>query len=465
MNEQGPIRNREELTVLCVGLRKGTLPCDEVMIRIIEEEVDKHRQHERTELPPKELERVIRVLGWLIYEASWTALQAIPNGFRQDGGEAYAEAMANIDRIIRSANAARGMFWPEYGSRALGAIRAQALAASKMDTKESYQEARTLHKEGRDRHASFMSYHRKVADDERDWHLRALDEVLAQLALAETGTACRIAEQVVDRWVEDFADPSEAEDQRRQDDQTQLVFQQLTDGATVGNEALDALDRVSRVHGFQDEPDEEGLALRTAFINPGIMTARALLLLLAFSPEMERLGYYPMGKDASWQQSRAALLERFRKAYESIERPVPDAAGNLTQPRDDLKLAIVQIRLGAALLVPGLELPTRLTFAPCLAHEVLDDAAVEALSTWLTDPVAGKDGIARQRSRYRGLGAAIMPNFIAGVEACRVAFGGTPGYRLWRARWFVLDKYGNEPGRRQAAERILGRPVSTERPV
>ncbi|MET0494059.1 MAG: hypothetical protein ABW000_13110 [Actinoplanes sp.] len=464
MSEQESIRNREELKELCVGLRQGTIPCDEAMIVIIEEEVARHRQRERTGLPPEELEPVLPVLGWLIYEASWSALQAIPNGFRQDGGEAYEKAMADIDRIVRSANAARGMLWPEYASRALGAIRAQALAASKMDTQESYQEARTFHKEGRERHASFMSYHRKLTDDERDLHRRALDEVLAQLALAETGTACRIAEQVVDRWAEDFADPSAAEDQRQQDNRTQRVFQQLTEGAKVGSEALEALDRVSTVHGFKDEPDEEGLALRTAFINPGIMTARALLLLLAFSPEMERLGYYPMGKDASWQQSREALLKRFEKAYARIERPVPDAEGNPTQPRDTLKLAIVQIRLGAALLVPGLDLPSRLTFAPCLAHQVLDEAAAEALSTWLTDPVVGRDGVARQRSRYRGLGAAIMPNFIAGVEACRVAFGGTPGYRQWRARWFVLDKYGNEPGRRQSAQRILGLPVSTERP-
>ncbi|RSM72680.1 hypothetical protein DMB66_04655 [Actinoplanes sp. ATCC 53533] len=459
MTDPTPIRSRAGLKELSLGLRRKKMPCDEAMIAIIEREIEQYRSREQTQLPPHDVEEVLPLLGWLIYEASWRALQAIPNGFRQRGGELLRIATENTGYIVRCANAARGMPWPEYAPRALGAIRAQALAASKVDTEESYVEAQTLHLEGRTRHAQILAYHRKRADDERDLHLRALDEVLSQLALAETGTACRTAERVIDRWAEEFAGTDEAADQQRQDAQTQLVFQQLTDGADIGGEALKALDRVHRLHGFKDEPDEEGLALRAWFINPGIMTARALLLLLAFSPEMERLGYFPMGEDKTWQQSRERLRDRFIEAYDYIERPVLNAEGGTVPPRDDLKLAIVQIRLGAGLLMPGLRLPTRQTFASCLSHEVLDDAAIEGLSAWLTEPVP------EQRSRYRGIGAAIMPNFVNGVEACRAGFGGEPGYRAWRARWFVLDKYGSESARRGAAERVLGRPVSVERPV
>lgn len=450
-----------DLKALCVGLRKRTIPCDEAVIATIEDEVEQLRRREQTQLPPDDAEGVLPLLGWLIYEASWSSLQAIPSGWRQEGGEALETAERNIDFVRRCANAARGMPWPEYAPRALGAIRAQALAASKVDTEVSYVEAQTLHLEGRTRHAQILAYHKKRTGDPRDLHVRALDEILAQLALAETGTACRTAERAVDRWVEDNPDA----DLRDQDKQTQLVFQQLTAGADIGSEALAALARVHEAHGgFKDEPDEEGLALRTAFINPGIMTARALLLLLAFAPEMERLGYYPMGEDATWQQSRERLRKRFEEAYRYIERPVVNADGETVDPRDDLRIAIVQIRIGAGLLIPGIVLPSRMTFADCVTmHPAIDGAAIEELSAWLTAPVPEKN--LRQRSRYRGIGAAIMSNFIAGVEACRVAFGGAPGYREWRARWFVMDKYANEPGRREAVERVLGRPVSPTRPV
>jgi hypothetical protein len=464
MTDRTPIRNRDELKELCLGLRRKNVDCDEAVIAVIEEEIDQYRRREQTQLPPRDVEEVLPLLGWLIYEASWRALPAIPNGFRQKGGEALRTATENIEYITRCANAARGMPWPEYAPRALGAIRSQALAASKVDTEESYVDAQVLHLEGRTRHAQILAYHRKRATDERDHYLRSLDEILSQLALAETGTACRTAERVIDRWAEEFASADPAENQQRQDAQVQLVFQQLTDGAEIGSEALKALARVSDLHGFKDEePDEEGLALRGWFMNPGIMTARALLLLLALSPEMERLGYFPMGEDDTWQRSRERLRDRFVEAYEYIDRPVLNANGETVPPRDDLELAIVQIRIGAGLLLPGLRLPSRQTFASCLAHEILDGAAVEELSKWLTAPVPEK-GLA-QRSRYRGIGAAIMPNFINGMEACRADFGGEPAYRAWRARWFVLDKYGREPGRQQEAERVLGRPVSVERPV
>jgi hypothetical protein len=464
MTQQTMIKNRAELKELSLGLRRKKIACDEATIAIIEREIELYRSIVQTQLPPHDVEEVLPLLGWLIYEASWRALQAIPNGFRQTGGEALRTATENIEYITRCANAARSMPWPEYAPRALGAIRAQALASSKVDTEESYVEAQTLHLEGRTRHAQILAYHRGRTTDERDIHLRALDEVLSQLALAETGTACRTAERVIDRWAEDFASADNTEDQQRQDAQTQLVFQQLSDGADVGGEALKALARVADLHGFKgEEPDEEGLALQGWFINPGIMTARALLLLLAFSPEMERLGYFPMGDDDTWQQSRAHLRDRFVEAYGYIERPVLNTQGETVPPREDLKLAIVQIRIGAGLIMPGLHLPSRQTFASCLSHEILDDAAVEELSVWLTEPVPEKN--LEQRSRYRGIGAAIMPNFINGAEACRVAFGGEPGYRAWRARWFVLDKYGREPMRRGVTEQVLGRPVSANRPV
>jgi len=449
----------DRLRELCQALRGGTMVCDDALVTAIEADLEQYRLLPVAQVPPDDVAEALPLLGWLIYEATWSALPRMPARFTQLGGASLAAATANYDLIVRAANAARQMPWPEHAIRALGAFRAQALAESKQDSEAAYVRAQTIHLEARNRHASFLTYHRARGADEKDPYLRSLDEILVQLVLAETGTACRTAERVIDRWVEDFRRDDPADDERLREEYTQLIFDQMANGADIGEQALAAADRVKTLHGFVDAVSEEGMALPMSFVNPGIMTARAVLLMLALYPEMERLGFYPLGEDASWDQTRLRLRERFDHAYGYIERPIENSAGKRLEPREDLKLAIVQIRLSAALLMPGRSLPSSLSFAPCLSHEVLDDAAVEAMCRWLTETVVDRHGRETQRSTLRGFGGGIMPNFIRGVEACRAAFGGGQDYAAWRARWFVLDKYANEPGRAERISKALGRPI------
>ncbi|MFC4092897.1 hypothetical protein, partial [Micromonospora sp. GCM10011541] len=53
------------------------------------------------------------------------------------------------------------------------------------------------------------------------------------------------------------------------------------------------------------------------------------------------------------------------------------------------------------------------------------------------------------------IGSATMPAFLRGVTACRADRGASGGYREWRRRWFVLDRYDDEDDRRERAERAL----------
>jgi hypothetical protein len=459
------VMSAERLEELCLAIRYEGMACDDELVSAIEADVEQYQLLPVTQVPPDEMSKLLPVMGWLMYEATFDGLKRIPNRFKETGGDAAARAQANYEFITRVTNAARNLPWPEYAIRALGAFRAQALAESKQDTQASYVRAQTVHLEARNRHASFLSYHRKFDPDEKDAHLRSLDEVFVQLVLAETGTACRTAERIIDRWAEEFQPVDDAEDRRLREQYIQLIFDQMSHGADIGEQALEAAERVAKYHGFVDKVTRTGLAQPESFVNLGIMTARAVLLLLAFYPEMERLGFYPLGEDDTWDQSRERLRKRFDNAYRYLERPVRTSDGNRRELRDDLKLAIVHVRLAAALTMPGRTLPSSLTFAPCLSHQVLDDKAVEAMCEWLTETVIDRHGRQTQRSTYRGFGGAIMPNFIDGVEACRVAFGGEPGYRAWRARWFILDKYANEPGRDERLSKVLGLPVTRERPI
>lgn len=449
----------DQLREHCAALRCGTAQCTDELVAAIEADLVEYRGVEVEQLPPAHLAALLPLMGWLIYESTWNAVQKITDGRRETDEARLADITANHDRIARVANAARQMPWPEYAGRALGAFRTQALAESKRDTEDGYVRAQIAHLEARNRHASALTYHletRKPA--EQDPHLRDLDEMLVQMALAETGTACRVAERVIGRWAEEMAGTDQAEHSQR-------MFDQLSNAVEIGERALKAADRVKRHHGFVDKVSEEGMALPTSFINPGIMTARAILLMLALYPEMERLGRYPLDDDSSWERTRERLAQRFDSAYEYIERPIENSRGERIEPRDDLKLAIVQIRLSAALLMPGRRLTSSLAFTPCVTREVLDEDAVEAMCGWLTEPVADGKGGEKQRSVLRGLGSATMPDFIQSTEACRLGFGAEPGYRDWRARWFVLDAYAHESGRDERVSAVLGRPVRTGRPI
>jgi hypothetical protein len=438
----------EVLRQLCQDLRAKRVDIDNDLIHKIEMDVQEYRAflRDRAELPPDELVGRLWYMGWLIYEATWQSLDRIAPGF-ESLSDARRETSREVqDLIARGADAARSLPWPEFAPRALGAIRGQALAASKRDTEDGYDDAWILHEEARKKYALYRDYH--VGRKDRDHLLLALDEVLVQLALAETGTACRTAERVISRWTED----EEFEFSQRADERwAERMFPELLQGVTIGEQALEMAAAIETDHGLVHQVDEHRMALVTSFQNPGIMTARAALLMLSMCAEMEDLGRRPLPGDDSWKQSRQSLIERFERAYRYIEKDIPGGKGIRLPLHPAHARSIVQLRLNLALLVPGHPLPAGLVFDPCVEVDPLDERAIEALSGWLAEDVDGK-----QRGDANIIGSATKPGFIRSVMACRAAAGAAAdGYLRWRQKWPVLDRYVGEPGRAERVEQAL----------
>jgi hypothetical protein len=318
-----------------------------------------------------------------------------------------------------------------------GGLRSQALAESKRDTKPGFDAAWLVHEEGRKKYLIYRDSH--GTDPKRADYILALDEVFLQLALAETGTACRTAERVIGRWAEEFAYSDDAAKSPADEAEwVRRMFRQLTDGLEVGELAVETAQRIGEDPGFVKEVSEDRLALFTARQNPGIMTARAALLLLALWPEMRRLGLGPQ-EFATWEAWEADLLERFETAYRAIEAKGSGQSGDPVVMRPDFQRQYVHVRLDLALLKSGYHLPAEADFAPCLELNPLDEAAVEALSEWLI--------VSGGRGKWRGLGAATMPSFIRSAVACRARGPEDRGYQEWRAKYFEYDQHADEAGR------------------
>jgi hypothetical protein len=439
-----------ELIDLSRAIREDQTHVEDQLVRWIEVEVEEYRAFlvsPRPQLPPAELADRLPLMGWLLLEASLSPLWKIAADFEALPDEQRADSEDRLDLIARIADAARALPWPEFAPRSLGAIRAQALAESKRDTEAGYDSAWILHEEARARYESFHASH---AADPDSPYLLALDEVLLQLALAETGTACRTAERVIGLWAEGLGNDESAWTEADSDRWIQRMFGELTEGVKIGERALAVAEQIDDKWGFVRGVDESRLALTTSYRNPGIMTARAALLLFSLTPEMERLGRIPEGSD-TWQQCRAQLLTSVENAYRAIERPVHKADGTETGLLASHQRSVMQIRLHCALVAPGHPLPSRLTFAPVLELTVLDDDAVESISTWLAEIENGKE-----RGDANVIGSATMTRFVESVEKCRMEYGVREGYRKWRRRWYVLDRYAGQDGRLDRVEKILG---------
>jgi hypothetical protein len=445
-----------QLRRLCEDFRYHDFAINEEVVARIEADVKEYRSRFLTrpapQLPPERLSELLPLMGWLIYEATWNAVQDVDAAFESLDEDERRKSDTACARIKRLANAARTLVWPEFAPRALGAIRAQALAESKRDTEAGYDAAYIVHQEARDLHASYLDSHGGKALD--DPAVIGLDETFLQLALAETGTACRTAERVIGRWSEEFT-PSTRDDEARW---VQRMYRELTEAVEIGERALGTAKRIKDTHGLVHRVTEERMALVTGYRNPGIMTARAALLALALCPAMEDYGRIPTS-GLSWPQERARLIERFTGAYQAIEEPVTDADDAPVPLRPDHKRALVQLRLNLALLVPGHSLVATEPFDPCLEPDPLDDEAVTVMSRWLS--IDGNHG--------NVIGSATMPLFIQSVIALRSLTGSGPGYLAWRHDWFKLGRYANQagrPGRVEAALReAASRPslrVSTE---
>src|SRR5207237_782490 len=138
-------------------LRAKRVDTDEALIGAIESDVAEYRGYlaERAEVPPDMLRQQLWYMGWLLYEATWHPLEKVAPAFESLTGERRDTSRAVQELIARAANAARALPWPEFAPRALGAIRAEALAASKRDTEDGYHDAWILHEEARTKYALY----------------------------------------------------------------------------------------------------------------------------------------------------------------------------------------------------------------------------------------------------------------------------------------------------------------------
>jgi hypothetical protein len=441
------------LRCLALGVRDGRQTLDEELIAWIEADVAAYRKllvDERQQTPVPPLDELLPLMGWLIYEASLKPLWSIPPDFTGLDEATANEARAKVDLVTRLANAGRGLPWPEYAARALGAIRVQALIESKKDTETSYDAAWTLHEEARKKYEEFRDALGTAAERER--FVRDCDEVLLPLALAETGTACRAAERVIAKWAEDHLDSDPASEARDSDRWTQRMFRELSHGAEIGERALRTAERIEAQHGLVHEVDERGLTVTTSHRNPAIMTCRALLLLYSLTHEMDWLGR--RAETGSWNAYRARLVDRFLAAFGYLLRKVKDREEQPIPLVPDHLRSMVQLCLHLGLVVPGRELPQDVVVDDTLTLRRLDDDAVEAMCGWLTAIDAKTN---RQRGDGNVVGSASKPSYLAGVEACRRDTGGAADYRAWRRRWPRLDRYVDHPGRTDRINSILDR--------
>jgi hypothetical protein len=432
----------EELRGLASEVRRRGLAIDGQLLTLVEREVEQYRlfrEDNPSELPPEPLAERLPLLGWLIYEASLGSLWDIASGFDNLAGELGERSRASAEIVARLADAARALPWPQFAPRALGAIRAQALVESKRDTASGFDQAWLIHREVRSLQESYADAHR-LNPDSRE--LLQLDEVLLQLALAETGTACRTAERVLTLWDEEFGD-------RESERWALRLFRQLDEGAAVGERALEVAQQIRDQYGFTETVTAERLTLPTAFRNPAIMTSRSLLLIYSISGEVEALGSEPASAD-SWSAFRQGVLSRIDRALSYLLQPVQKADGSNWPMLQEHRRSMVQMCLHLGLVAPGHELKDDLFVDETLTVRRLDDDAVEAMSAWLATVIDG-----RQRGDANVIGSVSKPSFIAAVEACRTEAGAPVGYREWRRRWHRLDRYGDWPGRRERMSAIL----------
>ena len=456
----------DELRSLCQRIRarnrtagapEGSPDVDDDLVTRIEADVQAYRtkyfSHPAPQLPPDPLDELLPLMGWLIYEASLDRLWEVETGFPALPDERRRRSEVAAALIARLANAARRLVWPEFAGRALGAIRAQALVESKRDTEDGFDNAWILHNEADEKYLSFKD---TLGDSaERTRFAVLLDEVFLQLALAETGTACRTAERVIGRWAEDFTVGDPEQDRRESEDWTQKLVPRLIEGIETGERALETARRIRADPGFVTRVTEHRMTLATALRNPSIMTCRANLLTYSMCPEMDRLRRRPPAGYDTWADFQARLLERFDAAYELLIEPVSKADGSPWPLNDDHRRSLVQICLHLGLVTPGHRLVHEFTIDDTLTLDVLDDDAVEAMSRWLAAP--GDNG--RQRGDANIVGSSSKPDFNHAVEACRTDRGAAADYHGWRRRWPQLDRYADEPGRRDRLASLLSSTV------
>lgn len=454
------------LQSLCEQVRSGSRAVGDHILIAIEQGVrDATLCYERgpSHIPPDEIIDGLWALGWLIYEASWSQVSLADSRFETADEATRLRGVKALATVSRISSAYRRMPWPEFAPRGLGVIRSEALLESKKDTDEGYRTAWTLH---RDAMRRYETYSVSVRSAPKRYEL-ALLEIMVQLGLAETGTACREAERIIGRWAEEVSDG--VFDPAKEDLIVERLFRALEAGVQIGNRALRTVDYVASEFGLQGTVSADRLALDTARRNPGIMTSRAALSAVPLCREMERMGKLVPGGEGTWSEYSVMLLGAARDALGAVAKPVLRGRQSVPLVADHAR-SVVQLMLHLAFVSPGTAVPAGFDFAECVRAGRLDGDRVERLSEWLAEIVVTNRNDGSVDSGKRGnanvIGSATLPSFIRSVSVgCRNQCG--VDYLDWRVRWFELDRYFDEgQDRKVRVERALsdalGVPVSLD---
>lgn len=386
-------------------------------------------------VPPDNLVEELRFFGWALFEAALVAINKVAAAYVYLVDPKKEQSERAVAHIAELADMARGTPWPEFSLRGLGAVRSLALAYSKQDSIPGYKRAWTTHTELEsllDRRTDEIGSGRFSGSPHHVDLKRDLDEMWEQHYLSKTGTSCREPEYLLCRWAERVK-----AGEFRDDEQTDIIAvlaHRLRIGIMSGEATIESADHVYNTYEFAPGKDAKRLLGPTSMQNPGIMTARAYLLLIPMCPLMESYEHRPFEGD-TWDEYARILVAGFKAAYARIEHPYPGIENEEVPFIKAHLRSLVQLRLAFCILCPDQQLPTILDENILGGSLDLDD--IEDMSAWLE---AGEDDA-------NVISSATMPAYIVGIEQARAKVGVTSGYRSWRRRWPSLDRFGGEPGR------------------
>jgi hypothetical protein len=108
----------EELLSLCEAFRYHNRQTDDTVVTRIRAEVDEYRAKFLTrsvpQLPPEPLRELLPLMGWLIYEASWSSVRKVGAAFESMNGPNRQLSTDRYRQVGQLANAARRLIWPEF---------------------------------------------------------------------------------------------------------------------------------------------------------------------------------------------------------------------------------------------------------------------------------------------------------------------------------------------------------------
>ena len=438
----------EELWERIAPIGKSGVDIDVVLdkIALAMADLGERRKQSTERLPDASVAHRVRLVGALLYDGAQEINEYLNPGFEAFDDPERETARELLRKLVFLRRTAQALPWPEFGLRAIGAIRGAALGYSKSDTELGYTNAWSAHQRAADKLQAHVDEINSGLFADSDYLPQLKQDVIEiekQIQLSETGTSCRQAEFILNKWDEHVEE--ELFDADDDVDEMARLALRLQVGITSGSRALQLVNDFVESHGLAPKKTLYNLLTYSSLQNPGIMTARAYLLLIPMCPILEADGRRPpVPEDISWERYHDQLLSNFYTSYAQIERHPAKSEQSFISRHTR---SIAQIRLNFGVLFPGAELPTVLNPADGPWQSVVSTENVEQLAEWLAD------------REFDGniIGTANMIAYLDGVQAIRDRHGeNLESYREWRLRWFSMDRHRKDPGRKERMVRILG---------